>query len=131
MIPTESGHYPDPNRYRPTDVSVAPDGSVFVNSTGNPGMASGGTGDVLTGMVAAWVAQLSNAGTACKIAVYLHGSAGDLAARKHGVTAMTASDLVGELGNVMKDPGAWEGIIEPTDYLLAPNGRLGRPTETN
>ena len=112
-------------------VIALPDGSVFVNSTGNPGMATGGTGDVLTGMAAAWAAQLSNAGTACKIAVYLHGFAGDLAARKHGVIAMTASDLVGELGNVMRDPGAWEGVIEPPDHLPAPSERRDRPTETN
>src|SRR5204863_3873197 len=58
---------------------ATPDEKVFINPTGNPGMATGGTGDVLTGMIAAWLAQLLDAEAACKLAVYLHGMAGDLA----------------------------------------------------
>ena len=53
-------------------------------STGNAGMATGGTGDVLTGMMAAWFAQLLDAEAACKLAVYLHGTAGDLAEADEG-----------------------------------------------
>ena len=53
-------------------------------------MATGGTGDVLTGMIAAWLAQLLDAEAACKLAVYLHGMAGDLAEADEGEVAMTA-----------------------------------------
>ena len=70
--------------------SRRPTGTVFINPTGNPGMATGGTGDVLTGMIAAWLAQLLDAEAACKLAVYLHGAAGDLAADDEGEVAMTA-----------------------------------------
>ena len=63
---------------------ATPDGKVFINPTGNPGMATGGTGDVLTGMIAAWLAQLLDAEAACKLAVYLHGMAGDLAEADEG-----------------------------------------------
>ena len=59
-----------------------------------PGMATGGTGDVLTGMIAAWLAQLLDAEAACRLAVYLHGAAGDLAAADTGEVSMTAGDLV-------------------------------------
>ena len=54
-------------------------------------MATGGTGDVLTGMVAAWLAQLLDAEAACKLAVYLHGMAGDLAEADVGEVSMTAA----------------------------------------
>src|SRR6267143_7320248 len=63
---------------------ATPDEKVFINPTGNPGMATGGTGDVLTGMIAAWLAQLLDAEAACKLAVYLHGMAGDLGGRRRG-----------------------------------------------
>jgi NAD(P)H-hydrate epimerase len=73
---------------------ATPDEKVFINPTGNAGMATGGTGDVLTGMVAAWLAQLLDAEAACKLAVYLHGMAGDLAEADEGEVSMTAVDLV-------------------------------------
>jgi NAD(P)H-hydrate epimerase len=82
---------------------ATPDGTLFINPTGNPGMATGGTGDVLAGMVAAWLAQLLDAEAACKLAVYLHGLAGDLAEREEGEVAMTASDLVANLGPAFSD----------------------------
>ena len=64
---------------------AAPDGTVWANSTGNPGMATGGTGDVLTGIVAGLIAQHpKQALLATALAVYLHGLAGDLAARCGG-----------------------------------------------
>ncbi len=77
---------------------VTPDEKVFINPTGNPGMATGGSGDVLTGMIAAWLAQLLDAEAACKLAVYLHGLAGDLAEAQLGQVAMTARDIVQQLG---------------------------------
>jgi NAD(P)H-hydrate epimerase len=65
-------------------VIASPSGAVAINPTGNPGMATGGTGDVLTGMIAAWLAQLLDAEAACRLAVFLHGAAGDLAAGHEG-----------------------------------------------
>ena len=80
---------------------ATPDEKVFINPTGNPGMATGGTGDVLTGMIAAWLAQLLDAEAACKLAVYLHGLAGDLAEAHEGDAAMTSADLAAHLGPAM------------------------------
>ena len=65
-------------------IVAGPDGRSFINLTGNPGMATGGTGDLLTGMIAAWIAQLLDAEAACKLSVYLHGAAGDLAEADEG-----------------------------------------------
>jgi NAD(P)H-hydrate epimerase len=77
---------------------ATPDEKVFINPTGNPGMATGGTGDALTGMVAGWLAQLLDAEAACKLAVYLHGMAGDLAEAHNGEVSMTALDLADHIG---------------------------------
>jgi NAD(P)H-hydrate epimerase len=79
-------------------VIATPAGRAFINPTGNPGMATGGTGDVLTGMLAAWLAQLLDAEAACQLAVFLHGAAGDLAAESEGQASMTAGDLVRHIG---------------------------------
>jgi NAD(P)H-hydrate epimerase len=65
-----------------------------VNETGNPGMATGGAGDVLTGLVAALVGQGMSPFDAARLGVHLHGRAGDLAAEKLGVHSMMASDLL-------------------------------------
>jgi NAD(P)H-hydrate epimerase len=80
---------------------AAPDGRTFVNLTGNAGMATGGTGDLLTGMLAAWLAQLLDAEAAAKLAVYLHGTAGDLAEADEGDVAMTAGDVAAHLGDAV------------------------------
>ena len=80
---------------------ATPDGKVFINPLGNPGMATGGTGDVLCGVLAAWLAQLLDAEAACKIAVYLHGLAGDLTEADEGEVAMTAGDLAAHLGDAV------------------------------
>jgi len=77
---------------------ATPEGHVYINPTGNPGMATGGSGDVLTGMVAGWLAQGLGPAEACLLAVYLHGAAGDLAARELGEVAMTAGDILSHLG---------------------------------
>src|SRR6185503_2479647 len=82
-------------------VIATPQGKAFLNPTGNPGMATGGTGDILTGMIAAWLAQLLDAEAACRLAVFLHGAAGDLAEVEHGQVAMTATDVLGKLGDAL------------------------------
>ena len=69
------------------------DGKLFVNHTGNPGMSSAGMGDVLTGMIAAFIAQGMNADDALLLAVHLHGAAGDALAEKGVCIGMTASDV--------------------------------------
>ena len=91
---------------------ATPDEKVFINPTGNAGMATGGTGDVLTGMIAAWLAQLLDAEAACKLAVYLHGMAGDLAEADEGEVAMTAGDLAGHLGDAILELTARRKVVE-------------------
>jgi NAD(P)H-hydrate epimerase len=72
-----------------------PDGEVWVNATGNPGMATGGTGDILTGMVAGMMAQSpQRVVEAVTSAVYLHGLAGDVACETMGEQSLVATDLV-------------------------------------
>jgi NAD(P)H-hydrate epimerase len=74
---------------------AAPDGTVWVNPTGNPGMATGGTGDILTGIVAGLMAQHpEHALEAAALAVYLHGLAGDLACEAVGENSLVATDLL-------------------------------------
>ncbi|PSR54769.1 bifunctional ADP-dependent NAD(P)H-hydrate dehydratase/NAD(P)H-hydrate epimerase [Adhaeribacter arboris] len=75
-----------------------PAGTCYFNSTGNPGMATGGTGDVLTGIITALVAQQYSALDACILGVYLHGLAGDLAKIENGEQALLASDIIQYLG---------------------------------
>jgi hydroxyethylthiazole kinase-like uncharacterized protein yjeF len=83
-------------------VIASPDGRVLVNPTGNPGMASGGTGDVLTGILGAFLARGLPAAQATAAAVYLHGLAGDLAAGRVGEEALIASDVVEALGEAFR-----------------------------
>jgi ADP-dependent NAD(P)H-hydrate dehydratase / NAD(P)H-hydrate epimerase len=92
---------------------ATPDGKVFINPTGNPGMSTGGTGDVLTGMISAWLAHLLDAEAACKLAVYLHGMAGDLAEADEGEVSMTAGDLAGRLGDAILELTARRRVVEP------------------
>jgi NAD(P)H-hydrate epimerase len=84
-------------------IIAAPDGSAYINLTGNPGMATAGTGDVLTGMVAAWAAQLLDAEAASQLAVYLHGLAGDLAEADDSDVSLVASDVIARLGDAMAE----------------------------
>ena len=69
----------------------------WINTTGNPGMATGGSGDVLTGLIAALACQGLPPWDAARLAVYLHGLAGDLAAAELGQESLVASDLIGFL----------------------------------
>ncbi len=87
-------------------VVVTPEGNCYFNPTGNPGMATGGSGDVLTGIVLALLAQGYAAEEAARIATYVHGLAGDFAKKKMGETALIAGDIVQGL------PLAWRMLSE-------------------
>ena len=75
-------------------VTSAPNGNLWVNSTGNPGMATGGMGDVLTGIIAGLMAQGISSESAAALGVYLHGLAGDIAAEALGMHGLIASDVL-------------------------------------
>jgi NAD(P)H-hydrate epimerase len=83
-------------------VIATPDGKVFINSTGNPGMASGGMGDVLAGMLVALLGQGLTPENAMKLGVYLHGFAGDCVAAEKGGIGLIASDIIEELPCAMR-----------------------------
>jgi NAD(P)H-hydrate epimerase len=85
-------------------VIAFPDGRVWINPTGSPAMATGGTGDVLTGMIAGMVAQFPNEiDRALLAAVYLHGRAGELGAEQLGEKPLIATDLLGFLPEAMRE----------------------------
>jgi hydroxyethylthiazole kinase-like uncharacterized protein yjeF len=85
-----------------------PDGTVWVNPTGNPGMATGGTGDVLTGMVAGFLAQFpQEVARAVCAAVYLHGLAGDVAREQMGEQSLAAGDLIASLPEAFRRTRQW------------------------
>jgi len=79
-----------------------PDGSFFFNSTGNAGMATAGSGDVLTGILVGLLAQGYSSEEAAKIGVYLHGRAGDLALNSQSEESLLAGDIIEQLGNGFK-----------------------------
>lgn len=82
---------------------VRPTGRVHFNMTGNPGMATAGAGDVLTGIITAFLAQGYNPEYAADIGVYIHGRAGDMAAEKLGEFGMTATDITEYVGRAIKE----------------------------
>jgi len=84
-------------------IIATPEGQVFVNPTGSPGMATAGSGDVLTGMLAAALAQLLDPPTACQLAAYLHGAAGELADADEGEMSMVAGDIVSHIGDAVQE----------------------------
>lgn len=81
---------------------ITPDSKVFYNITGNSGMAKGGSGDALLGIITSLLAQNYSSEQAAVFGVWLHGKAGDFAAEKHSKEAMLPSDLIDEIGNVFK-----------------------------
>lgn len=83
-------------------VAASPSGKIYVNHTGNPGMATGGTGDVLTGMIAAFLGQGFEIWDALRFALFFHGLAGDLAAKKLGEASLAAGDLLIYLPKAIK-----------------------------
>jgi ADP-dependent NAD(P)H-hydrate dehydratase len=82
---------------------VVGDGQTWTNTTGNPGMATAGSGDVLTGVVSAFLAQGLAAGEAAKLGVWVHGRAGDLAAGQRGQPGMTAVEILHAIGTAILD----------------------------
>ena len=86
-------------------VVATPEGRVFVNNSGNPGMATGGTGDVLAGMIAALLAQGIVPAAAAACAVWLHGTAGDIAVTRNGVAGLLVGDIVEAVPAALKSIG--------------------------
>ncbi len=85
---------------------TCPDGTCYFNSTGNPGMATAGSGDVLTGIITGLLAQGYTPGEAAKLGVYLHGFAGDLAVKKGTMETMIAGDIISHLQDGFKELGS-------------------------
>ncbi len=85
-------------------VIAAPDGRTVLNPTGNEGMATGGTGDVLSGLVGGLLAQGMDAFDAACLGVYVHGLAGDFAAERFTARGMVAGDVIRAL------PDAWKAL---------------------
>ncbi|MDD2421684.1 MAG: NAD(P)H-hydrate dehydratase [Heliobacteriaceae bacterium] len=83
---------------------ATPDGHLYINPTGNPGMATGGSGDVLAGIIGSLLAQGRDAGEAAALGVYIHGLAGDIAGEQLGQTALKAGDIITWL------PEAWKRL---------------------
>ena len=95
-------------------IIALPDGTAWVNPTGNPGMATGGTGDILTGMTAGILAQMpSDAASAAVVAVYLHGLAGNVAAERMVEHSLVATDLLTGLPEAFRRATRWarEGAV--------------------
>jgi NAD(P)H-hydrate epimerase len=84
-------------------VIAEPQGKAFINPTGNPGMATAGSGDVLTGMVASFLAQGQDPLNAAVLGAYMHGLAGDLAAGRKGMPSLIASDIIEALPDAFRE----------------------------
>jgi NAD(P)H-hydrate epimerase len=83
-------------------VTTTPDGLSFFNTTGNPGMATGGSGDVLTGILTGLMAQGYSSLEACLLGVFIHGMAGDIALKEQGYEALIAGDIINNLGKTFQ-----------------------------
>lgn len=83
-------------------MTVRPDGKVYINSSGNSGMATAGAGDVLTGVIASLIAQGNAPDWSVVMGVYLHGLAGDIAAKEHGEWGIMASDIADNIGRAIQ-----------------------------
>jgi NAD(P)H-hydrate epimerase len=106
-------------------LSVAPDEPAILNSTGNPGMATAGAGDVLTGTIAGLLAQGMDAAEASAVGCFVHGLAGDIAARRLGRRGLTAGDirdalpaaLVALESGALDGPGGGIAVDSGDDWL--------------
>lgn len=86
----------------PRTIIACPDGLVYINTTGNPGMATAGSGDVLTGIIASFIGQMISITDALRAAVFVHGLAGDLGVKQVGEHSLIASDLIKYLPEAIK-----------------------------
>ncbi len=84
-------------------LTVRPDGKVYVNSTGNSGMSTAGSGDALVGIISAFVAQGYKPEVSAVLGVFIHGYAGDKAMQKHGQYGLIASDIIDNIGIAIKE----------------------------
>ena len=84
-------------------ITATPEGKVFINSTGNPGMATAGSGDVLSGMIASMIMQEKNMLEAILAAVYVHGLSGDIGAERLGEKTLTAGNIITYLPSAIKN----------------------------
>lgn len=84
-------------------ITAWPDGRVCINTSGNHGMATAGSGDILTGILAGLIAQGMEPAQAAAAGVYLHGAAGDLQAEHTGTYGMMARDILDGIGIVLKE----------------------------
>ncbi|MDP4844755.1 MAG: NAD(P)H-hydrate dehydratase, partial [Salibacteraceae bacterium] len=89
-------------------VLATPDGQLYFNSTGNAGMATAGSGDVLTGIITSFLAQGKSPKLAALAGMYVHGLAGDIAAETFGQHALIASDIIDHLGDAMLNTFSFE-----------------------
>lgn len=99
---------------------------LSVNMTGNPGLATGGTGDVLTGIIAAMLARCGDVRDCLRLSVFLHGYVGDLAAEEVGQTSLIASDLIRLLPRGIKELAAGKASVAPshnTDKIIHRDSR--------
>lgn len=83
-------------------IIATPEGHVYINPTGNPGMATAGTGDVLTGIISGLLAQNKSPLNSCLLGVYIHGLAGDIASKVIGEIPLTATDIINYIPNAIK-----------------------------
>jgi NAD(P)H-hydrate epimerase len=81
---------------------VKPSGEIYFNSTGNPGMATAGSGDVLTGMISGFAAQNMTIENATILAVYLHGLCGEIASKELSEYSVLSTDLINYIPNAIK-----------------------------
>jgi len=96
-------------------IVATPEGKMYINPTGNPGMATGGTGDLLTGMIGGFLAEGMKPLEASLAGVYIHGACGDEAALKFGERGLLARDILNEIPNLLRELEAEACGIEPDE----------------
>jgi hydroxyethylthiazole kinase-like uncharacterized protein yjeF len=90
-------------------IIATPEGNAFINATGNAGMAKGGSGDVLTGMISGFLSQTGNPISSCILGVYMHGLAGDIGASEKGQHSLIATDIIDKI------PAAFFSLKQDSD----------------
>lgn len=98
-----------------TSIST-PDGKLFFNASGNPGLATGGTGDVLTGVITSLLGQGYHPEDATVLGVYLHGLSGDIAIRRKGPEALIASDVIEHIADAYKELTGFNNFDKPVSF---------------